>query len=363
MDEKSVVEQILELGRWAPSGDNNQYWRFERLEPMSVRVHGFDSRSDCVYDLDGHPSQISLGALLETIEIAASVHGLAVQVVRDAHAAETLPIFDLTFVASPGLKPSSLASVIEKRSVQRRPFSTRPLTANEKQALSDAAAPTHTVHWIEGFGQRLQAAKLMFHSAKLRLTIPEAYVVHKKIIQWNAQFSKDRIPDQALGASWGTLMMMRRVMESWERVHFFNRFLAGTWAPRIELDFIPGLMCAAHFALCAKSPPQDIDDYVAAGRAVQRFWLTATHLGLQLQPEVTPLIFARYAKNNVTFSTFPGTTQRAETVGRRLRDLLGTDVARNAVFLGRIGKGSSPKARSLRMNLQELTYDPGKRPR
>jgi len=37
-----------------------------------------------------------------------------------------------------------------------------------------------------------------------------------------------------------------------------------------------------------------IDDHVQAGAAVQRLWLTATGLGLQHQPEMTPLIFAGY---------------------------------------------------------------------
>jgi nitroreductase len=37
--------------------------------------------------------------------------------------------------------------------------------------------------------------------------------------------------------------------------------------------------------LVAERRPQRMDDYIAAGRAMQRFWLTATAQGLQLQPE------------------------------------------------------------------------------
>ncbi|HWW68783.1 MAG TPA: nitroreductase family protein, partial [Duganella sp.] len=73
----ATLEQILELARWAPSGDNTQPWRFEILDARRLIVHGHDTRDHCVYDLDGHPSQISLGALLETMAIAASTFGLA----------------------------------------------------------------------------------------------------------------------------------------------------------------------------------------------------------------------------------------------------------------------------------------------
>lgn len=32
MSEQSVIRQILELARWAPSGDNTQCWRFELVD-------------------------------------------------------------------------------------------------------------------------------------------------------------------------------------------------------------------------------------------------------------------------------------------------------------------------------------------
>lgn len=358
MDFTNAVSRILDTARWAPSGDNTQPWRFEIIRPDRVIVHGFDTRDHCVYDLDGHPSQISLGTLLETLEIAASTHGLAVDATRVPDAPETQPRFELNFRPADSAAADPLAAVIEKRSVQRRALSTRPLTAAERQRLSEAVGPHHRVHWLEGFGQRMRTAKLMFHSAKLRLTIREAYEVHRDIIEWNAQFSKDKVPDQALGASLPTLVLMRQVMKSWGRVQVFNRFLAGTWAPRIELDLIPGLACAAHFVICAKKPATTIDDYVAAGRATQRFWLTATLLGLQLQPEVTPLVFARYARKRLQFSESPGSLQRAERVAERLANLVGQENAEHAVFMGRVGDGAAARARSTRRELSDLMHRP-----
>lgn len=354
MDTTDIITRILEVARWAPSGDNTQPWRFEIVAPDQLIIHGFDTRDHCVYDLDGHPSQISLGILLETIEIAASTHGLAVDAVRDTSAPENRPRFHLTFKPSPAVSASPLASVIEKRSVQRRPLMTRALTDAERKQLSEAVGNGHRVQWLEGFGTRLRTAKLMFHSAKLRLTIPEAYEVHRDIIEWRARFSKDKVPDQALGASLPTLLMMRQVMKSWDRVHFFNRFLAGTWAARIELDLIPGIACAAHFAICSTQPPQGMDDYINAGRAIQRFWLTAALLNLQLQPEVTPLVFARYARNQVPFSASPHAAPLAQDIAGRLSSLIGEDTARRAVFMGRVGQGKKAESRSTRRELSEL---------
>lgn len=354
MDSRATVLQILDFARWAPSGDNTQPWRFEVIGPNHVAVHGFDTRDHCVYDLDGHPSQIAIGALIETAAIAASHHQLRTEVIRRAGSPDTRPVFDLQFIADPAIAPDPLLASVKTRSVQRRPLKTQPLTAQQKQAFAAAIGQDYSVAWLESAGERLKVAKMLFHSAKIRLVTPEAYRVHKDIIEWQAQFSEDRVPDQALGTDPMTTRLMRFVMQSWGRVEIFNRFFAGTWAPRIQLDFLPGLACAAHFLLLAKSPARTIDDYVAAGRAMQRFWLTATQLGLQLQPEVTPLVFTRYSRNGVAFSRNPGAQQMAQELDERFVGVIGEHAATHAVFMGRVGKGEQPSSRSLRRPLQSL---------
>ncbi|NRR31330.1 nitroreductase family protein [Oxalobacteraceae bacterium] len=349
-----TLEQILDLARWAPSGDNNQNWRFEILDPRRIVVHGNDTREHCVYDLDGHPSQISLGALLETMAIAASTFHLELQVERRAGLPEARPTFDVRFSAAPWLAPDPLASAIRSRSVQRRPLSTRPLSSSEKATLNAALPTGYSVLWLDRPGQRGAMARLLYRNAHLRLTMPEALQTHRAVIEWGARFSEDRMPDQALGVDAMTARLMRWVMQNWQRVDFFNTWLAGTVAPRVQMDLIPALACAAHFVLQAAQPPRGIDDYVAAGRAMQRFWLTATQLGLQMQPELTPLIFARYVREQRSFSGTPGKQAEATALARRTAKLIGEQTLEHAVFMGRIGSGAPARSRSLRRPLTQL---------
>ncbi|MEG1114963.1 MAG: nitroreductase family protein, partial [Janthinobacterium sp.] len=187
-----VLENILEQARWAPSGDNTQPWRFEIVDPRHVVVHGFDTRSHCVYDLDGHPSQLSLGALLESMALAASSHGLRMEARRRLSMPDTLPTFDVRLVDSPGMLPDPLAVFLPQRSVQRRRLSTRSLRASEKAALAASLPPGYDVQWFEGARARLACARLMFDNAKLRLTMHEAHKVHRDVIEWGARFSADR---------------------------------------------------------------------------------------------------------------------------------------------------------------------------
>jgi len=349
------LANILEWARWAPSGDNTQPWRFEVIDGHHFIIHAFDTRDHCVYDLDGHSSQIAVGALFETLTIAASAHGLRTVFDRRPGTPDTRPEFEVALVQDSQVVPDPLLAHVQRRSVQRRPMRIMPLTAPQKQALQDAIGSAFGVRWFETGTQRGRLAKLMFDNAKLRLTMPEAYAVHRDIIAWQSRFSEDRVPDQALGLDAMTLKLMRWVMASWQRVKFFNTYLAGHLTPRIELDLLPGYFCAAHFALLAKWPPQTLDDYVAAGRAVQRFWLTATSLGLQLQPEMTPLIFGRYARAGIVFSQLSSIVEKAARLGKRLAAILQDAPVSQVVFLGRIGNGKAAVSRSLRLPVERLT--------
>lgn len=350
----SPIQDILELARWAPSGDNTQPWRFEILDERHLIVHAFDTRGHCVYDLDGHPSQIALGALLETLAIAASMHGFRAEFKRRSESPDENPEYRVELIPDSQLLPDPLLSHIKGRSVQRRPMQTKPLTKPQKEGLQGAVGDLYHISWFDGKVQRCRFAKLMFDNGKLRLTLPEAYPVHRNIIEWKSRFSEDKVPDQALGLDAMTLQLMRWVMASWQRVDFFNTYLAGHLVPRIEMDLLPGLFCAAHFAILAPKPPETIDDYVAAGRIVQRFWLTATSLGLQLQPEMTPLIFSRYVREGRRFSSVASAVGSGAALGARLSRLMQDVPVDRAVFLGRIGSGAMATSRSLRLPIGRL---------
>jgi hypothetical protein len=350
------LRDILDLARWAPSGDNTQPWRFQIMGPRHVVIHGFDTRSHCVYDLHGGPSQLSIGALLETLDIAASAHGLRASATRRQQSSELSPAFDVHLTESPDRSPSELLSVIAQRCVQRRAMSMRALTPSQKSQLASAVGDKFDLVWRESFSERAAVTSLLVQNAGLRLTLPEAYPVHRDVIEWGARFSETRVPDEALGVDKLTAKLMRYVLVSWPRVEFFNRYLAGTWMPRLQMDLVPGIFCGAHVAMLAHKPPVGIDDHVASGRAVQRFWLTLTRMGLWQQPEMTPLIFASYVRQGIRFTTQVRLLERAAALADLLGHVFGPGIDRG-VWIGRVGAGPAPLARSMRRPLGDLLVD------
>jgi len=347
------IEHILDLARWAPSGDNTQPWRFKIISDDHLVVHGFDTREHCVFDLTGQASQIAIGGLLETVRIAATGFNMRAEVTR-IDSPETRPTFDIWLKYDSTITPSILIPFITKRAVQRRPMRTRALDTAEKRELEASVGLEHSIAWLESWRTRLAAARLMFRSAKIRLTTPEAYQVHRTVIEWNTRFSDDKIPDQAVGLDPITTRVMQWAMHDWSRVNFLNTYLGGTFAPRIQLDFVPSLACAAHFLLVSSRSTAGIDAYIAAGAAMQRFWLTATRLRLNVQPEMTPLIFSVYARDKRRFSVRSDAVALAGAVRTGLQALIGADKLDACMFMGRIGAGPSPLSRSMRMGLDRL---------
>ncbi len=357
--------RILDQARWAPSGDNTQPWRFEISGDRNLLVHGSDTRRNVLYDRQGFASQIATGVLLEHIAIAASAFGLkALITCRTNDPDDEHPLYDVRFSDDSALLPDPLLPLLEKRCVNRRPLGTAPLTSVEKEKIMrgmvdrDTGLSSYRILWLEKFSDRVSMARITQSSGKLRLIIPETYPVHRAVIEWNARYSLDRIPDQALGLPLDILPLMRWIMGSWERVSFFNRFLGGTLIPRLELDILPALFCSAHFVLLAPRSPQTLTDHIEAGRALCRFWLGVAALGLQFQPEMTPLIFRSYADRNQSFSQRSGSLDHARKIARALEQLIGEEHAGQAIFLGRVGRGAFPRSRSLRLPLSSLLLSP-----
>jgi hypothetical protein len=354
MADRDTLLAILDLARWAPSGDNTQPWRFEIVGADHIAIHGHDTRDWCVYDFEGHASHMAHGALLETLRIAATAHRLRAQWHLRDGTPDTAPIYDVRLVPDPALTPDPLIAYIESRCVQRRPMKTTPLTAAQRQALIDAPGPGFTVQLFESFAERRRIARLLWDNAYIRLTCPEAYRVHKEVIEWGAQYSTDRIPEQAVGVDPLTARLMRWVMQSWERVDFFNRYLMGTIAPRIQLDVLPALLCSAHVLIRAGGAPQSVEDYVQAGVAMQRLWLTAEAQGLRLQPEMTPVIFSWYQHVGAPLSGLDGVNRRMNALVSDFRTITGVGDGLGAVVMCRVGQSSQLFSRSLRRPLAEL---------
>lgn len=342
-----VIEKILDLARWAPSGDNDQPWRFEPRGEEQVRIHIRLQPGENIYEYaQGRPVWLALGGLLESLRLAGSVHG------RHCHwdwAPAPARAIDVTFIPAPNVRPARLARYIKYRSVDRRPYRRSRLDARTKAALEAAWGDAFEVQWLESAAERWAATKLNMRATHIRLRIPECHRVHQRVIRFGRAYAEEGLPAAAVGLDPLTTRLMRWANATWWRTKLLNRWLGGARAASLQLDLLPGLSCSAHFAVRWRDETRggDIEDWLEAGRAMQRFWLEATAQNLVLQPSFAPIIFAHYAESGKADWEISGTTKEAGALSAQLHRNFGAGADR-LVFVGRIGRpryrGSHPRS-------------------
>ena len=345
------IDEILNLARWAPSGDNAQPWRFRVIDDETVAVRILPTDGNVYEYRDGEPTLLSAGMLLESLGIAASFWGRAVRWDSDADRLLTVRIAPAADVAA-----DPLFAYLTLRSVDRRRYRRRRLTGAEKGALEASLGGTIRIDWHESASARWQFARLNAKATDIRLRCPEAFPIHQQVIDWQRAQSPDRIPARAVGLAGASLPMLRWALGDWSRMQRVNRL--GTWATAAQLDLLPGLGSSAFVVFRwaeGRSETSRPDHVLDAGRAIQRFWLTATRLGLVMQPTLAMLAFAEYGQNGTGFTVELKLRRKAETLAAAFRRWFGIGPG-EVVFVARIGapRDRLPLFRSTRLPLDSL---------
>lgn len=358
------IERILHMARWAPSGDNSQPWRFEVLNNNSVAVViSIEGTENNVYDFnDGQPTLLSAGMLVETIRIVASTFGLAVDW-RITDSGKSHRRIEIDFTADRTAAPDELFRFIQTRSVDRRPYQTTPLGDTQKDVLTAALGDGLSIRWFESDQERQEIAAINAVATDIRLRIPEAFRIHRKIVDWDSRYSQTGIPANAIGLAKPVLKMMRWSMKKWARVDRMNKLPSATAVAQKQLDLLPGQNCAAHFSVTLADPGafdrngRD-ETLIQAGQALQKFWLTAEGLGLVLQPSLAPICFANYAHRGIAFTADQSMIGNARKLEANIRRVFAVEPDQ-LLFLGRIGYAQpSPQiGRSIRRPLARLMED------
>ena len=353
----SVIEEIVDCARWAPSGDNAQPWRFKITGAESLTVEIANESGSNVYEYrDGEPTLMSAGILLETMRIAATRFQRRM-IWRYGGRDGARYRIEVRFAPDAAIAPDPLFGYVASRSVNRRPYRRRALRPSDRAALEDALKDRLSVRWHESTSARWRIARLNGQASNIRLRIPEAFAVHQRIIDWNRRYSPTGIPALAVGLDAMTLRIMKWALKDWSRTKRLNR-VAGTGAAVLQMDYLPGLCSAAYFTLglkaTADTPDERVQGLLQAGEAIQRFWLTATKLGLAMQPCLATLAFAHYGRTDAPFTTEAAPRRAAAKLAASVEKILGG--GGELVFMGRIGwpKPRQSLCRSTRRPFEQL---------
>ncbi len=348
----------------APTPDNNQPWRFDiHRDAFVIRL---DRSRLLPSDVDGMFDLIGLGAALTNVYLATAAAGQPTRILIENADGHLVPppseISDYAGWEDEG----ELAAEIFKRHTNRRPYSTRPLTAAEREQLVSAALPAvpglerFRITWLTRRPEISRFAALVARCDRLRFEYPAFHAELFKQLRFGpeeAERTGDGLDVRTLELPPGGATFLS-MLRSWKAMQMF-RAVGGTrllaFPSRISV-IRSGAVGLVSFgpsgggdALSSEAPLESWRrDSLLTGAVFQRLWLKASRLGLALQPLGSlPLFFARINRLGGAGLTIQD-QQAVRRLESRFQNLVPHLKGHTLGMAFRIGHARPPKYRSPR---------------
>lgn len=275
---KEHILQIVDAGIRAPSGENSQPWRFTVRGDMTLEIFNVPEKDTSLYNLNQRGSMVAHGALIENIAITSLSLGYKAKIALFPEAQAGNLVARITFDAT-APQHDALADAITKRSTNRKLYHSTPLTGAERQALVSTA-----LGGLILLEQPETIAKLAKAISTNERILFENRLLHDYFFD-HVRWTREEERDRAGGFYFKTLeinapLPLFRLLRKWPAMNFFNKLgMSKKISQENEKVFASA---PALGALVMQGNTST--DYLNAGRIFERLWLTATNLGLSLQP-------------------------------------------------------------------------------
>jgi hypothetical protein len=269
MDEK--LKFLLRYAVLAPSGPNNQPWKFAVNDGEVVVMADFDRTLPDVEPAN-RTMYMSLGCVLTNLLVAAEHFKMGYDVERfpDGVDAETIAVVKFKEDAAAAPKfPPDLFDEITERHTNRGAYDDRPIEAEKIEEMKRA---------VDGAGFRLDVLTDAESRAKMAEVLGESHRIQlgnkafrKDLARWiraNNEDAWDGLPGYAFGYS--------------DFESYFGKFIFGTFdtsSSRARKEM--ALMKASPAVGVLSTGAEDKRIWVEAGMQFEKLFLTATKLGVR----------------------------------------------------------------------------------
>jgi nitroreductase len=346
---KEILLEILRDAVRAPSGDNVQPWRFS-AKGSTVSVYNVPGIHNPYLDFDERGSYISHGALLESMCISASRYGYAVTIDLFPNNNDETLVAIVHFVQR-GIRTHLLYEAIVKRATNHHPFEERDLEAGVQNIFESAVAdiPVTTVFTTD----TKDRGSIGRVASRAEVVILEDEEITKSFFDGMVWTEKEEQQKKSgffvRSLEFNPVQMMVFWLASKPQIMRFLRILR---LPQFIANEDAKLYATGSLAGGVSIPNESRENYVYAGRALQRIWLTATSQGLAFQPLVGTC-FVAYKVETGRITLPPAYAEDMRTAFAEAKKVLGLHEGIIA-FLFRIGYAPTPSTRSSR---REPTID------
>lgn len=354
MDTKPLknIYKILEAGAQAPSGSNSQPWKF-RISGSQIEILALPERDHPILNFKNRGTWVAHGALIENLLIAASAWGYKTALELPPLNPSSRVTARLTLTEN-GEPKDDLYEAISRRATNRKPYAASPLAEEQKNQLRDEAKKIASGEFrlIEDPNKIHILAKASSVNEVILLEDPVMHELFFKEIVWTEKEEKEK----RTGLYLKTMELeppqekALKLFKHWQLMKLLN-FLgaAKAIAKTNEKSY------AASPAVGAIIINDKDDEFLAAGRIMERVWLKATNLNLNCHLMTGVLFFWQRLKDK-TGHIFSNKHQKLITQAYAdIAQALGVnDSGQVIALLIRIGNGGQPTGLSSRFPIKQM---------
>lgn len=282
------IRKILEAGICAPSGDNSQPWRFV-VRGNSICVFNQSDRDIPFYNLEQRGSYVAHGGLIENILIASAHFGYRAEVSLFPEKANTDLVARITLEAS-GQKGDPLYTYIPLRVTNRKKYKTTPLTPEHRNELLNVAEEIGKGRVLlmedrEKIGALAAASSV---NERVVLETPAIHDIFFDHVVWTEKEEKKK--HTGLYVKTLELTPPQQLIFRLYRYSLFARVFNFIGLSKFIAKDNAKLYASVSAMGAIVVDGNSSEDFILAGRLMQRVWLKATKIGLSVHP-VTGVLF------------------------------------------------------------------------
>ncbi|MBC7485400.1 MAG: Rv1355c family protein [Cytophagaceae bacterium] len=349
------IKELVSLAVLAPSSGNNQPWKWFANKGKLFLFHD-EKHSVSWGDFDNITSNISFGATIETLKIAAIKMGFAVEPIYFPNKENRRLIAAFNFIeASSAVYASDLSSAIGFRTTNRKAGTGKKIdekvTASLKEIVKLGDSESN-IDIIENKDQIIKIADIVSKVERIRFLYPQGHHdFYTKEIRWNdvdVNQTKDGLDIKSLELSESDKTGLIVASEPGV-IKLLNKWGGGAAFEKLSNKAI---ISSSGIGLITM-PNYDQESFIKGGEAVQRVWLKANIQGLTFHPISAPLfLFARLNHGNSEELTEPMMVELTE-LQRSLKEIFPVLDERQGIFMFRLSYADDASVRSVRRSLDE----------
>lgn len=280
---QSDIKKIILAGVRAPSGDNSQPWRF-KVKSGIIKAYNLPEKDNPIFNYKQRGSQVAHGALLENMIIAAAELGYATKIEMFPEPSDVNLFFKL-ILEKAVVKKDDLYPSIFKRAINRKKYSDTLLTEDQKEYF------LNTVQEIGGGKISLvddPQKKKIFGEAvsQNEIVMLENEQLHNYFFRDVRWTEKEELSHKS-GLYLKTMelpppaVLIFKLLSSWRRAVRLNKLgISKFIAKQNAVGYSSGSVVGVVTVSSLGTP----EEFILAGRVMERLWLKAEKLGLSFHP-------------------------------------------------------------------------------